>query len=65
MLDGVAASLPAPDLIKIDVEGAEVEVLRGGLQLLSTTRPSLIVEFSDDTLLAAGRALVHHTLSSP
>ena len=51
-LDELAGSLPLPDLIKIDVEGAEVEVLRGGSRLLGTERPTLIVEFSNDTLLA-------------
>jgi len=57
-LDEIARSLPPPDLIKIDAEGAEVDVLRGGIDLLSTARPMLIVEFSDDVLLAQGRKLL-------
>ncbi len=57
-LDDVARSLPAPDLIKIDAEGAEVEVLRGGMQSLSRMRPRLIVEFSDDALRAEARELL-------
>lgn len=39
----------APDkttLIKIDVEGAEIAVLRSGLQTLARDRPSVVMEFS-------------------
>jgi len=44
-LDGfVAAGGPLPHLIKIDVEGGEYEVLRGGGELLRNHRPLLIVE---------------------
>lgn len=34
----------APDVIKIDVEGAELLVLRGAEEIMRTTRPALIVE---------------------
>ncbi len=57
-LDEAGRSIPLPDLIKVDAEGAEVDVLRGGMRLLSTRRPALVVEFSDDTLLEEARALV-------
>ena len=50
-LDEVAASNLAPALIKIDVEGAEVDVLRGGAQLLADHRPKLLVEFHGAWLL--------------
>jgi hypothetical protein len=43
-LDSAAASLGAPDLIKIDIEGAELDALAGGLQTLREKRPHLIVE---------------------
>jgi len=39
-----AASDRAPQLIKVDVEGGECEVLRGGSLLLARQRPLLIVE---------------------
>lgn len=35
---------PAPDLIKIDVEGAEAQVLRGGIRVLEDCKPTLIIE---------------------
>jgi FkbM family methyltransferase len=42
--DFVAGGGPVPQLIKIDVEGAEYEVLRGGARLFAKQRPFLIVE---------------------
>jgi len=40
----VAAGGPAPDVIKIDVEGAESEVLKGASRILERDRPALIIE---------------------
>jgi FkbM family methyltransferase len=36
--------LPAPDFIKIDVEGAEEMVLKGALELLKNAKPYLMIE---------------------
>jgi FkbM family methyltransferase len=41
-------------LIKIDTEGAEMKILRGAKDLLSSTAPDLIVEVVDDHLKVAG-----------
>lgn len=38
-------NLPSPDLIKIDVQGAELEVIKGGLSLVKSAK-ILIVEMS-------------------
>ena len=38
---------PAPDVIKVDVEGAEVDVLRGASVLLRTARPVLLIELHE------------------
>ena len=47
-LDGYfAASALRPGLIKIDVEGAEAEVLRGARQTLRNIRPIVLVEIHD------------------
>jgi FkbM family methyltransferase len=55
-LDGFAAShaLPGPDFIKIDVEGAELFVLRGARGILAVSRPLLLVEMKAETLAASG-----------
>ena len=39
--------LPAPEMIKIDVEGVELEVLKGAEQTIRAHQPTLIVEISD------------------
>jgi FkbM family methyltransferase len=44
-LDSVAQGLPTPDLIKIDVQGYELEVLRGGKQTLAKAQ-AVLVELS-------------------
>lgn len=57
-LDDCTNAFGPPDVIKIDAEGAEVDVLRGGWHLLSTLRPPLLVEFSDEALLDEARTLL-------
>jgi FkbM family methyltransferase len=39
-----------PTLMKIDVEGAELEVLRGGMRILEEHRPSIFLETHGDSL---------------
>jgi FkbM family methyltransferase len=46
-LDRLSRSTGPPDVVKIDAEGAELDVLRGGVGLLENAKPSLIVELSD------------------
>jgi FkbM family methyltransferase len=57
-LDQEADRLPLPDLIKIDVEGFELEALRGGARLLQEHRPRLVVEFSTRARLEDARSLL-------
>ncbi len=42
--DFIAAGGPQPHLVKIDVEGGEYEVLRGGAKLFASQRPLVIAE---------------------
>jgi FkbM family methyltransferase len=56
-LDELAEELGAPDLIKVDVEGAETDVLRGGSTLLASGRSKLLVEFGSAGLLDQARAV--------
>lgn len=39
-----AGSIPAPDLMKIDVEGAELDVLRGAARTMAKQRPRVFLE---------------------
>jgi colanic acid biosynthesis glycosyl transferase WcaI len=48
----------APDVIKIDVERAELDVLRGGIELLRATSPVLLVEVSSQATLEEAKALL-------
>lgn len=45
-LDWLLNSWPAPDVLKIDVEGAEVAVLLGAVKLLADIRPRVLCEVS-------------------
>jgi FkbM family methyltransferase len=45
-----AAGVPAPDLIKIDVEGAELIVVEGMAHVLESVQPLLLVELHDTKL---------------
>jgi FkbM family methyltransferase len=50
-LDGLLdeGQLPVPSVVKIDVEGAELSVLRGATNLLSWHHPRVVVEVDDPT----------------
>ncbi len=47
-LDWLAERIPIPDFIKIDVEGMENAVLRGGSNLLRSRHPTIFCEVSED-----------------
>jgi FkbM family methyltransferase len=56
-LDDIAGDFPPPTLLKIDVEGAELEVLRGGIRVIEQAQPVIICEVFDESASAVGRLL--------
>ena len=56
-LDSVcrSESFPAPHFVKIDVEGAEVDVLAGAGQTLARARPLLLIELHHTNQAVAGQ----------
>lgn len=53
-----------PDVIKIDVEGAEDRVIHGGLQALTTYRSPLVMEYLDRTTSGGGHQAADQLLRS-
>lgn len=49
-----------PDVLKIDVEGSELAVLRGARGLFESSRPVILLEFHSPTLAACGGELLRH-----
>lgn len=58
-LDDHFAGRPLPDLVKIDVEGAEADVLRGAKKLLEQHRPILFLEVHPQALPQFGSSIEH------
>jgi FkbM family methyltransferase len=58
-LDWLAARFPAPDVLKVDVEGAELPVLAGGARVLAGS-PTLICEVSGHSAPAVSDVLAGH-----
>ena len=46
-IDNMSMSLPPPDFVKIDVEGCQLDVLRGGAEFFSRRSPMLMAELRD------------------
>ena len=49
-----AQALPPVSLVKIDVQGGELRVIRGARALLATAKPALFVEFDEQHLADGG-----------
>jgi FkbM family methyltransferase len=50
--DAVSTAMPPPALVKIDVEGAEIDVLRGMADTIRKHRPTIVCEIDDATQAA-------------
>ena len=62
-LDGLLDRSPAPQVVKIDTEGAELLCLRGGGRLLREVRPVLLCEVTGENADAVGDLLRGHGYS--
>ncbi len=58
-IDWLLERLPAPQVVKIDVEGAEYQVLQGAHKLLSSLHPTILCEVSSKAA-QVGRLLKGH-----
>ena len=56
-LDDLARRIGAPDVVKIDAEGREVDVLCGGLRMLAERRTAVVVELNRPELLRDARSI--------
>jgi len=56
-LDWLAERMPPPDLIKIDVEGAEAACLKGATRLLAEARPIILCEVTSRNTEMVGEFL--------
>jgi FkbM family methyltransferase len=52
------AGLPSPDFIKIDIEGWEIEALRGARNTLESHKPALFLEMHGETIREKRRKVV-------
>lgn len=59
-LDALLSHFPRPDMIKIDVEGAETLVLQGATELLRKARPVIYIEVGAEQNADVTRELRHH-----
>jgi FkbM family methyltransferase len=59
-LDWLLDHHPAPNFIKIDVEGAELLALQGAKKLLSEVRPTIYIEVANENLDEATRLLTSY-----
>jgi FkbM family methyltransferase len=57
-IDEIGQTCRSPDLVKIDVENAELDVLRGGVRFLEQSRPAMVVEFGTPAMVEEARKLL-------
>ncbi len=50
--------LPRPALMKVDIEGAEIQFLHGSLELIDECKPKMLIEFHSKDLLLQGYTLL-------
>jgi FkbM family methyltransferase len=58
-LDWLLEQGPAPNVVKIDVEGAELSVLKGGLRVIAEARPVILCEVRQAKDVVTGLLIDH------
>lgn len=64
-IDSLSGRFGSPSMIKIDVQGAEMQVLAGALATIRRARPALLIEVDDKALQSYGssaRALIRRMI---
>jgi hypothetical protein len=56
--DDAAETIRRPDVVKIDAEGAEIEVIRGAQRLLTSARPRVLIELTNNRMIDELRELM-------
>jgi FkbM family methyltransferase len=59
-LDWLAQRLPGPKVLKLDVEGSELQVLQGAEQMIARHRPKILLEVYERSAPAVGELLHRH-----
>lgn len=60
-LDTIAENQPRPDFIKIDVEGAEFDVLKGAQELINAKKPNFYIEIGAEAFDAVFQYMASHS----
>lgn len=59
-IDSLVKELGDPTVVKIDVEGAELDVLRGAIATIRRVSPKFVVEFANPNNVAVARTMLPH-----
>ena len=62
-IDSLVTELGDPAVVKIDVEGAELDVLRGASATIQRVSPALVVEFANPRNVEVARGNSRTTLA--
>lgn len=59
-LDQIAATVPRLDMLKVDAQGADLHVLLGAEQMITTHHPKILIEYEDTLAKLHGHTAVDY-----